>query len=217
MDWDLALTRNRRALLRLLALVLVHLGPVPGARISRAMRATALRLLRPAEAVARRLIVIAARGLRVRLRASRALPDGAEIPRGEMARGPVFALLDPLRRAGSGGWQGAARQVPRIALIGDTDMPRAAVDPAAEADSVEGAPLLRRVEAVRDALDHLPREARRLARWQARRMAARRPGRVSALRSGRPPGHRAEATHPVDVLLRETQHLALLAQVPDTS
>ena len=69
MDWDLAMTRNREALQRILAM-LVAMASAAGAAVQTArptlprhLHRAVLRLLRPAEAAARRLIVVAARGL----------------------------------------------------------------------------------------------------------------------------------------------------------
>lgn len=79
MDWDLAIGRNRQALKRILdtlvAMAGIAVGPHPEARaegeprrtLPRRLHRAVLRLLRPAEAAARRLIVIAARGIVVTL------------------------------------------------------------------------------------------------------------------------------------------------------
>ena len=71
--------------------------------------------------------------------------------------------------------------------------------------------------AIKGALENLPRQAKRLARWQARPMEARRPRLATPLRPGRPPGHRKRQTHEVDEILKECHWLALNLPVPNTS
>ncbi|HUQ37258.1 MAG TPA: hypothetical protein VM144_12865, partial [Aestuariivirga sp.] len=76
--------------------------------------------------------------------------------------------------------------------------------------------LTRRLQALKLALDDLPRQAKRLARWRVRRENAKTPKFKSPLRPGRPPGHRREPTHEVDEILTECHELAW-AEKPDTS
>jgi hypothetical protein len=66
---------------------------------------------------------------------------------------------------------------------------------------------MRRLRAVRHALETIPEQARRLRREQA---AMERPLRV--MRRGRPPGHRANGKRVIDTILAECQELALMAQ-----
>jgi hypothetical protein len=81
MEWDVAIRRNREALLRVVAILFVMAGlredalspssrsnrpPLPRFFI-RPVRNSILRMLRPAESALRRLIIIAARGLTVSL------------------------------------------------------------------------------------------------------------------------------------------------------
>jgi hypothetical protein len=69
------------------------------------------------------------------------------------------------------------------------------------------------------ALDDIPRQAKRLVRWQARRSRPDiYPPKFSVpLRPGRPPGYRAKRSHDIDDILNECHDLALIAQKPDTS
>ena len=104
MDWPLAIERNRQALLGIVASIVALLGGRDGAGpIARGLRKAALALLRPAEAAARRLIVIAAQGLRrsglVAPPSPRRPPPGA-IPRraGDGGRPPAFRLFDRPKR-----------------------------------------------------------------------------------------------------------------------
>lgn len=216
----MAIERNRTALLRLLSLLFATAGLVAGAmgpRVPRQVWRRSLAVLRPAEAAARRLIVIVARGLELRPAPPRPCP--AVIPRGkaERARMPRFQLFDPLRRVGVFVPRVAASAAPRIRLIGDPASDIRTPPSATEITDLDATRLCRRMTALQDALHNLPAQAQRLARWRARRDKAR-PGRVSPLRSGRPPGHRARARHEVDEVLRDCHTLALWALMPpDTS
>ena len=77
--------------------------------------------------------------------------------------------------------------------------------------------LTRRLEALKSALEDLPRQAKRLARWQQRRKAAPDHKFLSPLRPGRPPGYRRKPIHEVDEVLIECDDLAWEAMKPDTS
>jgi hypothetical protein len=77
--------------------------------------------------------------------------------------------------------------------------------------------LTRRLQALKLALDDLPRQARRLARWRVRRENAKAPKFTSPLRPGRPPGYRRKPVHEVDEVLAECHGLACYAMEPDTS
>jgi hypothetical protein len=68
--------------------------------------------------------------------------------------------------------------------------------------------LCRRLFAIKAALEDLPRQAMRLARWRSRRIEERRPERSSPLRFGRPPGFRKRPIHEVDDILKECHWLA---------
>ena len=93
---------------------------------------------------------------------------------------PLFALADRQKRYEwffSGKPHGAGWQGPSPALPGD--------------DELDVTGILRRIAALARALDDLPGEAQRLARWRSRRLHARAAGRrvcLSPLRIGRPPG-----------------------------
>ena len=163
-----------------------------------------LLLLRPVEAATRRLIVVLASRLPV-LSPRTAAPErpatpptpgpgdapirmqggaGPAAPPGDGktsdARLPLFALADRHKRYEwffSGKPHGAGWKGPSPALPGD--------------DELDAAGILRRIAALAKALDDLPGEADRLARWRLRRMAARAAGKaraLSPLRPGIPPG-----------------------------
>mgnify|MGYP003532156369 CR=1 FL=1 len=100
------------------------------------------------------------------------------------------------------------------------------VAPAGDTNYIAARPSVLRVEAkgerkgfaMKDALEDIPRQARRLARWRSRPVAERRPPRESPLRAGRPPGWRLRPTHEVHEILKECHWLARNAHLQlDTS
>ena len=107
---------------------------------------------------------------------------------------------------------------PRVAALWAARRPLAVDPPPPPSDGLVGAErLTRRLEALKLALDDLPRQARRLARWRARSEAAPSPKFRSPLRPGRPPGYRRKPVHLVDEVLIECHGLAFDAMKPDTS
>ena len=206
--------RHHAALMRLFAFILVYAGladdtgsAADSGRAGRAMEASReawtlprrifrrlLLLLRPVEAATRRLVVVLASGLPIPepraaaperpatppVRSAAAAPPGDGKTPAANARLPLFALADRDKRYGwffSGKPHGAGWKGPSPALPGD--------------DELDAAGILRRIAALARALDDLPAQAHRLARWRSRRILARAAGRrlaLSPLRSGRPPG-----------------------------
>jgi hypothetical protein len=250
MDWNAAIEKNREALKRVLAM-LVAMAGVDGGRpatLPRHLHRAVLSLLRPAEAAARRLIIVAARGIVIALPPTgprkpgptstmlrNGIGTGIVMPRGfrpsgtPAARTLALPLFDRLPR-----WNArkrpAASGFPRISIPGLTQpfpVPRAPLPD----DPIDAARLTLRLGALGRALDDLPREARRFARWKARRdraLAAGRIHRVTPLRPGRPPGGRLARYDPdawggrknirdVDEILAHAHALASYALSPDTS
>jgi hypothetical protein len=185
--------------------------------LSRRIFRRLLLLIRPVEAATRRLIVVLASGLPIPAApatgpgrpATVAKPsdpahDTGDAPRQPLGRGehatcggpatppgagntpqaharpPLFALADREKRYEwffSGKPHGAGWKGLPLTLPGD--------------DELDAAGILRRIAALAKALDDLPGEANRLARWRLRRMQARAAGRriaLSPLRPGPPPG-----------------------------
>lgn len=124
MDWSGAIETNRAALKRILALLVAmsglepasiapaHAGSVAGsggAVLPRHLRNATLRLLRLAEAAARRLVIVAARDISlppVPPRKPKTLPAYIEIPAGSVARKGRTGIVVPvgtLRRIGPDG------------------------------------------------------------------------------------------------------------------
>jgi hypothetical protein len=239
LDWDLAIKRNSEALKGIIDDLFAMLGlddDTTGSRISHPLHRALLRVLRPAESAVRRLIVIAARGLVVKLAPSR--PISRPKPAKPIAKGlgssgpPSFQLFDPRKRLKPVRAMKSTWIMPRIGFLPPPPDPtvaaifaaRAARAPAPAApppppsDGLASAEsLTRRLHALKSALEDLPRQAKRLARWQQRRKEA--PGHMflSPLRYGRPPGYRRKPIHEVDEVLIECDDLAWEAMTPDTS
>lgn len=243
MDWNAAIGRNQEALKRVLAAMLAMAGFAAGrpATLPRHLHRAVLRLLRPAEAAARRLVILAAREMRhFQLSPLRGRPEARARPAARPGRGagrggednskprvrrPCLPLFDPPSRFARRQWCATAA-MPRISLPGITRL--APLRPAPMPfDPLDTTRLAFRLAGLAAALEHLPRQAARFARWQARRQTDRGiscPRRVWPLRPGRPPcrpparlspGAQLHAVH--DIL--DTVHgLALLTLEPaDTS
>jgi hypothetical protein len=204
MDWNAAIERNREALKRILAMLVAMAGldargQSPAPTLPRHLHRAILALLRPAEAAARRLVIVAARDLVVELpRPRRAEPKagsifvrsgkgtGIVLPHGvkpgailpglspprQAPRSLALPLLDPLP-----GWPGHPRPpangVPRISAPGIAE-PHRGPDrrPPLPGDAIDATRLALRLQAVGRVLDDLPAHARRFARWRLRRDAA---------------------------------------------
>ncbi|MGA7269077.1 MAG: hypothetical protein WBX21_15100 [Aestuariivirga sp.] len=232
MDWALAIERNRLPLLRIVAVLFGMIGLGPSAsveRIARPLHRAVLAVLRPAEAAVRRLIVAAARGIAAKPSAPRPVPAGLVISRTGQGR-ISFQLFDSRRVLAQARDRHAAatRSDPRIRVIDVTFDPRiplfrpaaqVAPDAAGPEDDhmVDARPLCRRRAAIRSALEDLPRQAKRYARWRARPPETRRPKRLDSLRTGPPPGLHRQPTHEVEEILAECHWLARHAAASDTS
>ncbi len=227
MDWARAIARNREALEGIVATLFAMFALAGGASVTtlpRALHTAVLRLLRPAESAVRRLVVIAARGLVVTPLPARAFP-ATPINRSGNSRAS-FQLFDPRKNFPELRPEPPPRILPRIHVFGGDPRvaafwaapPHKASSPTPSLDGLIGATRLsRRLQALKAALDDLPRQAMRLARWRLRR--EKMPGAKfkSPLRPGRAPGCRKVATHDVDEVLAECHGLAVDALKPDTS
>ena len=258
MDWNFAIEKHREALKRVLAMLVAMAGFGSGGQFTffpqeralaqnpaqaeksklspvhtlpRYLHRTLLRLLRSAEAAARRLIVVAARGLVVLPgpqrhivpdqpspfgRSGPVLTPSPKVPR--QAPRPTLPLIDPLpgqfRRRHT-----ASTTMPRISVPGWSDPAPLPARPAGN-DLLDAGSIHRRLAALVLALDDLPGQAKRLARWRSRRPRGRF-HRVMPLRGGRPPGWRkpdSRRAHPIHTVLHDLHGLAFWAQEkPDTS
>jgi hypothetical protein len=216
MDWNAAIERNREALKRILAMLVAMAGPAGGADIAlracgdrantlpRHLHRAVVRLLRPAEAAARRLIIVMARGLVAtppRWRPRHSKPKSAilltgvgtgilmprkplAVPSRPAARRLSLPLFDPLRLPRQ--WRPIRVSQPRILFPGLPGFVPAPVrKPATPDDPVSGARLALRLAALGRALDDLPAHALRFARWRAARRAEAREQNPGTFRAGR--------------------------------
>jgi hypothetical protein len=229
MDWARAIKRNQSALSRIVLALIAMVGLTAENALTRLpgpLYRQALRILRPAEAAVRRLIVIAARGLVVKPSPVRPMPKGLAIAR-KGSRAMAFRLIDPRTRIAL--WYPKRRKplpdhlAPRCLTIfkdpnlspvfqPETSQWRAAPP---KDDSIDAARLNRRLMAIKRALEDIPAQAKRLARWRMRQQAKAKS--TSALRPGRPPGHRKKETHDIDAVLKECHALARDVEPEDSS
>ena len=101
MDWDLAIRRNREDLLKIIAMIFMTIGLIPGAVVSTLPRRgyyAAKRILRPAESAVRRVIFMGMRRMSVpeyeRRPGPTAKPKLKPKPRNTAGRAPAFPLID---------------------------------------------------------------------------------------------------------------------------
>jgi hypothetical protein len=206
-------------------------------RISKGLYRNVLRVLRPAESAVRRLIVIEAGDIVLDL-PPREQPDGKEKKKKGSARTgkrggrKSFQLFDPRRNDFAKVRRKRRKPItgpgPRILSFGFD--PRApmfqpafqsliapAPEPVPDDGKVDATRLSRRLAAIKAALEDIPGQAMRLARWQERRRQLPVRRFVSAIRPGRPPGSRRRPRHEVDHVLKECHMLAWDVIRSDTS
>ncbi|MCR5855799.1 hypothetical protein [Mesorhizobium sp. J428] len=262
-DWDGVIERNVRLLREIVATLAAMAGLdlslaagngssaalagagegyLPRPTLPRWAHRAVFRLLRPAEAALRRLIIVAARDLVAPAPALPAIarkrgplvahipvslglalaPAAAEAPAAAPAASGrlSFPLLDPLPDPTAASFHIRASGVPRVFIPGwTTPFPVAPRQEPSRNDPLEAGYLRRRVAALSRALEDLPGQAMRLARWRARRDAFRKAGRLhrlTTLRPGRAYGlHRPGSPrrpHEVDDVLRDLHYFACEAQ-----
>jgi hypothetical protein len=227
MDWARAIEINQSALTRIVAALIALVGLAAGgamARLPRPVYRAALNVLRPAESAVRRLIVIAAQGVVVKLHAVRAMPAGLALSKAGSVR-VSFQLFDARRRSGVLQPRSAGPKVePRVFVFGANPLvplfqPQKPAGAEAEpGDGMAGAERLgRRLQAIKMALENVGAQVKRLARWQARRDRMANPKFRSPLRPGLPPGHRNEPREDIDRTLSECHALARDALKDDSS
>jgi hypothetical protein len=221
MDWALAVEKNRVTLTRIVVEIFALLGLAAGGAVERLphrLYVAAERLLRPTESALRRLIVIAARGLVVKLPPKRLRPKRAKLAR-KASRSMLFRLFDTRKR-----FEFITVDNPLVVHVKTyTRNPFNPFDamyqrPAEKvATNTNATQLCRRLAAVAHALETIPLQAQRLARWKARRTAMEKPKFTSPLRPGLPPGVRIKPIAEVDFVLRECHLLAWDAMREDSS
>jgi hypothetical protein len=222
-DWDGAIKHHSEALQGIIAALFAMLGEATISRLSRPVYYAVLRILRPAESAVRRLIVVAARGVVVKVAPSRPMPKGRKIGKGGGNRLPSFQLYDPRKYFAELSQRRIryTKNPPRIHVFPYDSLkptPQPVAAPAPSPDGLASAErITRRLHALKLALDDLPRQAKRLARARLRRQKAPTLKFKSPLRPGHPPGHRKTPMHDVDDVLAECHWLAWEAEKPDTS
>jgi hypothetical protein len=223
---DAPVHRNLLALKAVVAALVAMAGfSASSKKLPRHMYRVILRLLRPAEAAARRLVIVLARDVVVGVRALR--PHGWKRGRCAALRETnmlTLPLFDPLKRFGCR--RTTTLGVPRISTPGVT-VPFVIVPrlPPLPDDPVDASRLQARLDALQRALESPDPLVIRMARWQARRRMPTadastnavsrewRMHRVSPLRPGRAPGNsfRAHQRHEVHDILEHAQELAHFA------
>lgn len=214
MDWQIAISRNRDALLGIIVALMKTLGLADGGALTTlpfCLYRKALRIIRPAEAAVRRLIIMAMyemqlRGVTVQKpRAPMSQNARPAIPFPDATNfAPSFNLIDPLKTYRS--------ETPDYTCFGTAFN--------TENQTFEKTPILaaglgRRLFALKNALSTIEKQARRLARWyRVRDLALKtmQPHRLSPLRPGFPPGYAKRPTLPVDEILLDCHSLAQFAR-----
>ena len=208
-DWQAMINRYCGDIAPIVATMIAMAGIVGGKIVEtlpRHVHLAILNLLRPAEAIVRRIIVMAAHGLEV-APPVRAGPVGP-IPRGkgQNDRIPAFPLFDP-RKAVGPRRKTAPGYGPRVWVIGGENDPAFQKPAPKPDDPVSAARLCRRVLSLKAALENIPRQARRLVRALARTSCKWQ----KPMRPGRPPGHKARGKDAIDEILASSQEMALIA------
>ncbi|CAN5560202.1 hypothetical protein BH10PSE7_BH10PSE7_29930 [soil metagenome] len=228
MDRAAFIEDNRAILTRIVAALIAMTGFATSgqaAKLPQSVVRAVWRVLYPAESAVRRLIVIAARGLTVKLSPTWPKPKGNVRGKGGGGERLSFQLFDSRKRFSPRRPAFAARPVPRVHCFGVSPLvplfqlrPVESPVPAPAPDGdVDALPLGRRLAAIKLALENLPRQAKRLVRWQARRDRMQRPTFKTPLRPGPPPGHRREPEQEIDLVLERCHFLAWEALNNDTS
>ena len=216
MGWATIIERNLDRLLAVIAELFALTGGAMADSLPRHVYRALLIMLRPVESAVRRLIIIAARGLALKLRPGRAFPAGLAL-KSSAERLPAFRLIDPLKRCAPQGFEwGKVQVIPRISVPGLFDpafLPPRPIP--SEDEAIAAGELCRRLQALKHALETLPKQARRLARWRAKgelaRHAASKPGRLSPFRPGFAPGYHRHEPNEIDQILGDCHYFAVEA------
>jgi hypothetical protein len=222
MNWPRAIEINRDALTGIVAGLVALLVAQGGAlRLPFPVYQLLQRILYPAESAVRRLIVIVARGLVVPDMPSRAMPQGLVIS-GKAGARVSFQLFDQRKAFAEPDEVATAISGPRIRMI-DMPSPRQlfmakfAKSRDERCSEAETTRIRQRLALLARALEQLPLEAKRMARWLKRRASMESTAFVFPLRPGPPPGHQQKPREDIDAVLKECHALAWMALKPDTS
>jgi hypothetical protein len=220
MDIPAAIALNKTALLRIVAGLFALLNAAH-ARIPLALHRSIARVLRPAESAARRLIVTLARIVKLKAPPARSRPAPTGLVRAKReSRRIAFPLFDPRQRFGRRRPTPQAA-APRILSLAPGAVLSPRIGPRKVRDHSDGqetsANLLARLAALKNALEDLPRQARRLVREQDRRRNRSRVEFKFPLRPGAAPGFRKKPRLDIDSILHDCDWLARNAVAPNTS
>jgi len=242
MDWTLALQLNQQALQRSIAWLFTWLGLEVGGSMERMPRhkwRTVLFVLRPSESALRRLVLVAVfvwgtKAPPLLQRAAQSARSKKMSPREARAPSapPPFKLIDPRKQFDLN--PNKPKRVtgpgPRITDMWSDDPIYDRSDLYAYQDrqnrpvseDMSAKALCHRLNALKAALDDLPKQALRMVTLQARlERRFQRTGQpnLAPMRPGLPPGYRRRPLHEVDAVLAECHTLAkrVLYEAPDTS
>jgi hypothetical protein len=217
MNWNEIITRNQMTLIRIVAELFALIGLASGGvlvKLPQQLHLKAQRILRPAESAVRRLIVLAAHGLVVKLRPRCAMPLGKVIARKSSSK-MSFRLFDQSKRFE--GMPPAPQPSPFYQLLDVKTYTRNPFNifdkmywPKAENPKPErflGKQFCRRLEALKFALENLPGQARRMARLIARRKLMKGVFQ-NPLRAGRAPGHAKNSKTEINEILGDLHYFA---------
>ena len=217
MDWQLVIDRNRAALLTIIVALIAKLGLSDGGVLTTLphfLYHRALRILRAAESALRRLIVIAAHELTLRgLKSSKPRVTFTNfmllnsLPAHHI---PAFNLIDPRKIFGL--------ETSDFDEFGhsncDEEGNSHGDDGQQDRTPIAAASFGRRLLALKNALDTIPKQALRLARWYSQRDLARNQNLLhlySPMRPGTPPGSRRRKRDEIDEILLECHVMAIYA------
>jgi hypothetical protein len=217
-NWTRAIETNREALEQVVEEIfgLLKLALTGTPKLwPHEIQAMVRRLLRPTESALRRLIIIMARDVKVKLPPKRPMPKGLKIARsvsGHMA----FRLYDTRKRfAAETDAKREDRRGPRIHFFhGPGPLVPA---PVPQKRKPNPATLFKRYASLKSALEDLPRQTKRMALWRLRRQAKENVKFKSPLRPGQPPGHQKRPRFTIDRVLAICHGLAHEALYANTS
>ncbi len=243
-DWKGVIERQSRDLFFVMTEMFFMAGlnkGVPLTVLTRRVYRRMLILLRPAEAALRRLIIIAARGIVLKVRPSGPFPKGLAAKLKRMERASDAAsdtagahsgvqsdraaqAFRPARRT-----QALPGQAHLVSAHQRAGLVHAVFSARTRSAHLRGSDQRRAAHpahhSVRHALATLPKQARRYVRWRGkmlleiRKLTARKRGsRISTIRPGYPLGHRKKQIHEVDRVLSDCCYfLDEARKKPDTS
>jgi hypothetical protein len=223
MNWQLAIDNNRNTLLKIILALVASLGLSDGGilkTLPKFLYRRAMRILVPAESAVRRLIMMALYDMQLRGLKMSVLPklrttftNFMLLNAQQADHVPAFNLIDPRKIFGL--------EAPDYASFGPSDDDHndyylhEGEYIAPDKTPIPAASLSRRLLALKNALENLPKQAKRLARWYAERDTAygqNQPHLYSPMRPGLPLGYRKHKRDEIDTVMLDCHSLAQVAQ-----